>query len=368
MSTTPLYELESIDYAVTGWNGIVTANMQKMEAHLHSRFLVTLGETVTAGQAIYLNPDDGKAYKALAMADGIKQPALGLTVDPGDADEQIRVQRVGLVTGSGFLVGRMYYLSQDTAGALVPAVDLTVTGESFTAELQAYVSLDHAGLTPETETVTSADGATTYTRDTDYLIDCDQGRIMALSAGAMDAGAYLIGYDYSPVSMRPQLMGYAVSSTQMFIVCGLNDLALVHIEGNEQIGGVKTFSSLPRIKTYAVPTENEEFVTKKYVDDKSEAETDATNIAGIPVDATDLGDGKVLKYNAESEKLEYESLPGGSDAGSILGVVVNDAAKADGKILKYNAGTGKLEYSDDIGASGSGVTPAEAKKYAILFG
>ena len=184
----------------------------------------------------------------------------------------------------------------------------------------------------------------------------------------MGAGDILISYDYSPVSARPQLMGYAISTTQMFVVCGLNDLSLVHIEGNEEIGGVKTFSALPQVATYKVPTDDKQFATKKYVDDKSDAETDATNISGVPVDGADIGDGKVLQYNGETGNLEYKSLPDGADAGAIMGVTVSDAAKADGYILKYSLATDTLVYSPDSGAEGSGVTAAQAKKYAIIFG
>ncbi len=71
MSTTELYDLETIEYSTTGWNGIVTANMQKMEAHLHSRFKVTLGETVEETDALYIDPDDGLAYKARQCLTGL---------------------------------------------------------------------------------------------------------------------------------------------------------------------------------------------------------------------------------------------------------------------------------------------------------
>jgi hypothetical protein len=369
MSTTPLYDLETIEYNTTGWNGIVTANMQKMEAHLHSRFLVTLGESVAVRDAIYIKPEDGKAYKAQTTEAGDKQPALGLAVDVGDADEEIRVQRVGLVDfGSGLTPGRLYYLSQTTAGGLTAAMDVAVADEAFTAVLQSYVTLAHTAITPESETVTSVDGTTTYSRGTDYEMDYDPGRIIVFSAGSMEAEGYLIDYDYSPIGARPQLMGYAVSASHLFLSVGLTDFALLHVEGNEQVGGVKTFTSLPRVASYRVPTDNEEFVTKKYVDDAAGAQTNATIIAGVPVDANDLGDGKILKYNATSGKLEYESLPGGSDAGSVLGVPVNDAGKTDGYVLKYDAATQTLKYQPDDGSEGSGVSDAQAKKYAIIFG
>ena len=44
--TTAKYDLETIAYSVTGWNGILTTDIEKVEDHLHSRLLGTLGETV----------------------------------------------------------------------------------------------------------------------------------------------------------------------------------------------------------------------------------------------------------------------------------------------------------------------------------
>lgn len=92
MTDTDKYDFVLIDYTSTGWNNDLTTNMEKVDDHLHTRVLITLGETVSAGHALYLN-QDGKYYKA--QADGTKQPSLGLAVEGGDADDQIRMQREG---------------------------------------------------------------------------------------------------------------------------------------------------------------------------------------------------------------------------------------------------------------------------------
>ncbi len=289
-------------------------------------------------------------------------------MEGGDADEEIRVQRVGLVDGTDLSAGRLYYLSQTTAGELTADEDVTVADEGFTAALDVATSLAYEAIIDDSETVTSSDGGTGYTANSDYEMDYEAGTITPLSTGSMTAGDYLIGYDYSPITVRPQLMGYAASSTELFIVCGLNDLALVHIEGNEQIGGTKTFTTLPQVSSYRVPTDDKQFATKKYVDDVSALQTNATTINGVTVDGDDIGDGKILQYNEDTGNLEYESLPSGTDAGSICGVTVNDASIADGYVLKYDAGTETLKYEEDSGATGSGVTAAQAKKYAIIFG
>jgi hypothetical protein len=370
MSTTPLYDLETIEYNTTGWNGIVTANMQKMEAHLHSRFLVTLGESVAVRDAIYIKPEDGKAYKAQTTEAGDKQPALGLAVDVGDADEEIRVQRVGLVNfGSGLLPGERYYLSA-SAGQITPNIGIDVDEDPFTAVSGAFVDLSVGNIIPLSETVTSSDGATTYAKNIDYEINYANGRILARSDGAItDGESCLASYVVSSAEIHAQFMGYAVSSSQLFLDCGINDSSLLHSEGDEYVQGLKTFVKAPVLSTYTAPTTDTTLVTKKYVDDKSEAETDATSIAGIPVYGDDIGDGKVLQYNAELGRLEYEALPSGADAGAIKGVLVDDTAKANGYVLKYNAATGKIVYApDEGGSSGTGITAAEAKKLAIIFG
>ena len=73
----------------------------------------------------------------------------------------------------------------------------TVIDESFISSHDIAVSLAHSNITSSTVVVTTTDGNTTYTEDTDYTIDYTNGAITVLSTGAMvDATEYYIDYDY----------------------------------------------------------------------------------------------------------------------------------------------------------------------------
>jgi hypothetical protein len=82
-------------------------------------------------------------------------------------------------------------------GTINTGSNLTVTDESFTSSHDTAVNLAKRELQSGTETVTSSDGATTYTKGTDYTMDYAEGQITVLSTGAMaDATSYLIDYTY----------------------------------------------------------------------------------------------------------------------------------------------------------------------------
>ena len=72
-----------------------------------------------------------------------------------------------------------------------------VTDEEFTSVFDTAVSLDNDGLVLYSETVTNAAGTTTYTRDTDYTMDYEDGTVTVLSTGTMaNATTYEIDYLY----------------------------------------------------------------------------------------------------------------------------------------------------------------------------
>jgi len=136
MTDTQKYDLIEIDYSHEGWNGDLTTNMQKLDDHLHTRVLVTLGEAVNEGDALYQDTD-GKWYKALA--DGNKQPARGLAVESGSADQQIRMQRIGPFqkTGWRFKVPYKLWLDDTVAGVLShhkPATDAQCMGHAIASD------------------------------------------------------------------------------------------------------------------------------------------------------------------------------------------------------------------------------------------
>jgi len=77
------------------------------------------GETISAGDAVYLKASDGKVYKTDAGFDDERiHNFVGFAKEDGALDETHKVQVSGIVSGlSGLTTGSLYYLS-DTAGAI----------------------------------------------------------------------------------------------------------------------------------------------------------------------------------------------------------------------------------------------------------
>lgn len=72
-----------------------------------------------------------------------------------------------------------------------------ITDEAFTSDHDVAVSLDNTGIVQYSETVTTTDGATTYTRDTDYSMNYTAGTITVDSTGSMsDATEHETDYLY----------------------------------------------------------------------------------------------------------------------------------------------------------------------------
>lgn len=88
----------------------------------------TLGETVTAGQAVYLN-SSRKWMKADANGGSeIVRYAKGIALNGGAVNQPVRVLKEGQITiGATLTAGLVYFLSR-TAGAICPYADLT-TGD-----------------------------------------------------------------------------------------------------------------------------------------------------------------------------------------------------------------------------------------------
>lgn len=170
--TTDKYDLESIAYGTSGWNGILSANLEKIDDHMHSRLMATIGENVSQYEALAPNKDgDGKFYKALANI--TRQPAWGLAAEGGSADAQIRLQRIGPVTNDAWswTPGKYVYLSDVTPGGLTqnPPSDerkRQIMGFANTATqiiLNPQFPIEQAGTTTTTTTTTSSTTTTTTT-------------------------------------------------------------------------------------------------------------------------------------------------------------------------------------------------------------
>ena len=89
---------------------------------------------------------------------------------------------------------RIFYESYaNEAGTLA-----TVTDESVVTDLNGWVALAHARLTPGTVVVTSSPAGTTYAENTDFVIDYANGRLMTLATIA-DAATVLVDYTYTAI-------------------------------------------------------------------------------------------------------------------------------------------------------------------------
>jgi hypothetical protein len=120
------YDLHDVLYGVQGWDTVMATDMQIINDQLPTRILGTLGETVMAYQPLYLKPDESKWYKA--QANGVKQPAQGITVEGGDLNDEIRIHRMGEIINTSWAwaaIGLPIYLDPDTAGELTQTPPIT---------------------------------------------------------------------------------------------------------------------------------------------------------------------------------------------------------------------------------------------------
>lgn len=162
---TDKYEFEDIDYGVVGWDGLLQTFIDKVELHLHSRRLGTLAVSVSAYEMGYIN-GDGKWAKAQAIGDH-KQPSLGMFLEAGIADDQVRIQRRGPVTNIAWnwTMGTPVYLSNSVAGGLtqtLPHKNIQVIGyptSATTLFLEGNINID--ALVTTTTTTSSTTTSTT---------------------------------------------------------------------------------------------------------------------------------------------------------------------------------------------------------------
>lgn len=85
----------------------------------------TLGETVTAGQALYKDTTTQKWMKADAnSATAAARQATGIALNGGAVNQPVLVQKGGDITiGATVTAGVQYYLS-DTPGGICPVADI----------------------------------------------------------------------------------------------------------------------------------------------------------------------------------------------------------------------------------------------------
>jgi hypothetical protein len=171
MGETDKYDLEEVAAGTTGWNPILTTNMQKLDSHIHTRVLTLLGEAVDAYMPLYQSPADSKWYKA--TADGVKQPARCISTEAGSADQTIRSQRVGRMQNTGvwsFTAGKNVYLSDITAGGVTQARRGGVNSQCLgwaIDEYEIFIDIERmdafGNVTTTTTTTTTTSSSTTTT-------------------------------------------------------------------------------------------------------------------------------------------------------------------------------------------------------------
>jgi len=81
-------------------------------------FLAEGFEDVAQGQALYARTSDGKVGRAIANDTFDKANVVGFAQTSKLAGQQVRVLIVGVLAGSGYDAGDIYYLSNTTAGAI----------------------------------------------------------------------------------------------------------------------------------------------------------------------------------------------------------------------------------------------------------
>lgn len=117
--TTAKYDLDLVELSLTGWNQILKGSIEDIDNFMQTRILATLGETVAKGEVVYLK-SDGKYWKAKAAVGLV--PARGMAIEAGNADDEIRIQRIGPITVSGWSLtgspGDKVFVDDITAGAI----------------------------------------------------------------------------------------------------------------------------------------------------------------------------------------------------------------------------------------------------------
>lgn len=90
----------------------------------------TAGETITAGQVVYVSTSTGKYMKADADTEA-EAKAVGVAVNGASNGQNLTIQRKGKITIGGTVVVGQVYVASATAGGVAPYADL-LTGDFVT--------------------------------------------------------------------------------------------------------------------------------------------------------------------------------------------------------------------------------------------
>lgn len=91
----------------------------------------TAGSTISAGQAIYLDPSDGLLRPAQATNATHADNVVGIALHGAYTDQPVAYATAGDVTfNSAFTVGAVYVLSGANAGGIAPSADLDASSNT----------------------------------------------------------------------------------------------------------------------------------------------------------------------------------------------------------------------------------------------
>ena len=103
---------------------------------------LTAGETLSQGQAVYINSSDGEVYKAIASGTVDQATIIGFAKENKNAGLVVTIQVGGVLSLSGLDEGEIYFLSEASAGSITstppstPGQFVTRVGEAgSTAQL-----------------------------------------------------------------------------------------------------------------------------------------------------------------------------------------------------------------------------------------
>lgn len=103
---------------------ITAASVQK---GVNSPITGVAGETITAGQGVYVKASDKRLWKAQADGTAAEAEAVGVALNGGAAGQPIAYQKTGTITiGATVAVGTIYVVSA-TFGGIAPWADLAAT-------------------------------------------------------------------------------------------------------------------------------------------------------------------------------------------------------------------------------------------------
>jgi hypothetical protein len=124
-----------------------------------------------------------------------------------------------LATAGGYI-----YEIDESAGTY-SKLNIGVEDETFTSDFDTAVSLEYNNIKSGSVVVTTTDGTTTYTEDTDYTIDYDNGTITVLSSGTMNSNTdYNIDYYHAYNITADEPVSFTTWGNTCFISNGVDPL------------------------------------------------------------------------------------------------------------------------------------------------